>query len=67
MCTDGHKARLEVEDDGIGFTEAAPQGTGLGTQVMEALAHGLDGQLEMVTQERGTRAVLHFSVTCQPD
>ena len=67
VCTDGHEARLEVDDDGIGITDKAPQGTGLGTQIMEALAHGLDGRLEVVKLERGTRAILHFAASCQPD
>lgn len=60
VSSDGSTARLEVEDDGVGIGDGAPKGTGLGTQVMEALSHGLGGKLELVALDRGTRAVLHF-------
>lgn len=60
VCDDTNRVRLEVEDDGVGLGDDGPQGTGLGTQVMDALAHGLNGQLELLRRERGTLAVLHF-------
>lgn len=66
LCDDGKAARLEVEDDGVGIGAGAPDGTGLGTQVMDALAHSLNGRLEMVKLERGTRAILHFDVVLVP-
>jgi two-component sensor histidine kinase len=63
-CVDGTTARLEVEDDGVGITGDGPAGTGLGTQVMEALAHSLNGQLSLASKERGTRATLDFEAVC---
>lgn len=64
--SDTGQARLEVEDDGVGISGGAPTGTGLGTQMMEALAHGLNGRLELIRLERGTRAVLHFGTETAP-
>ena len=65
-CEDPGEARLVVEDDGVGLSDTAPKGTGLGTQVMEALAHGLDGRLEVVGTAPGTRAILHFAAAWPP-
>lgn len=59
-CEDQNQARLVVEDDGVGISGTTPKGTGLGTQVMEALAQGLNGRLEFIGMARGARAVLHF-------
>ena len=64
VCDEGSAARLEVDDDGVGISDPNPRGTGLGTQIMEALAHGLEGRLEMVRLSRGTRAILHFTAAC---
>lgn len=66
VIDEGITARLEVEDDGVGISGDTPTGTGLGTQVMDALAHGLNGRLEMVRRERGTRAILHFDAAHAP-
>lgn len=60
LCDAANDARLEVDDDGVGIGSGVPAGTGLGTQVMEALAHGLNGSIELVGLERGTRALVHF-------
>lgn len=60
-------ARLQVDDDGVGISGAAPTGTGLGTQVMDALAHGLGGRIELTRMARGTRAILYFEAICQID
>lgn len=62
VCEDDNTARLEVEDDGVGISGTVPTGTGLGSQVMDALAHGLGGQIELIRLDRGTRAVLHFEL-----
>lgn len=51
---------LAVEDDGIGLQGGPPTGTGLGSQVMTALAHSLSGELAFVPLQRGTRAELRF-------
>lgn len=66
LTEDGIAACLEVEDDGVGISGDAPAGTGLGTQVMDALAQGLNGRIELVRLNRGTRAVLHFDVAPAP-
>lgn len=60
VSTATNEALLEVEDDGVGIGSAAPAGTGLGGQIMEVLAHGLNGRIELISLERGTRALLHF-------
>ncbi|WP_235532723.1 sensor histidine kinase [Sphingomonas sp. Leaf412] len=50
--------RLSVEDDGIGIVDAAPQGTGVGTRLIRAMAQSLDSVVEYDPAHRGTRAVL---------
>ncbi len=67
LCDDSGVARLEVDDDGVGISGDTPAGTGLGTQVMDALAHGLGGRIELSRRDRGTRATLHFEANCVPD
>lgn len=53
-----HGFRLVVEDDGHGFDEnAAPQGTGLGTQIVRAMADTLQARLTR-SNGPGFRAVL---------
>jgi two-component sensor histidine kinase/CheY-like chemotaxis protein len=64
VCADITEARLEVDDDGVGISSETPQGTGLGTQVMEALASGLNGRISFARLDRGTRAILHFEAEC---
>lgn len=56
------EARMVVDDDGVGLGIKGPCGTRLGTQVMEALAHGLGGRLELIDKDRGAQATLHFSI-----
>jgi two-component sensor histidine kinase/CheY-like chemotaxis protein len=58
----GEQACLAVEDDGVGLACGTPTGTGLGGQIMEALAHGLGGELVIGTGQSGTRAILRFPV-----
>lgn len=42
-------AGLTVEDDGVGWTgEGVPQGTGLGSRIINSLAQGLGGRIEYV-------------------
>lgn len=48
------EAVLSVEDDGVGLGGGPPSGTGLGSQVMAALAHGLSGRLEWEAKTPGT-------------
>lgn len=55
------RLRLAVEDDGEGMAEdAAPKGTGLGQQVIAAMARSLDSRLQYEPSQRGVRAVLSF-------
>lgn len=56
------QACLTVEDDGVGIADGSPSGTGLGGQIMEALADGLGGELEIRRGTSGTQATLYFPV-----
>lgn len=56
------RAALVVEDDGVGLGQGGQSGTGLGTQMIEALAQGLQGRLEWEAAAKGTRVVLEFPV-----
>lgn len=53
----GESWRLSVEDDGRGMPEGA-EGSGLGTTVVEALAHDLGAALRVERPPRGLRVVL---------
>lgn len=57
-------ATLAVEDDGVGLSESGPSGTGLGSQMVAALAGSLEGKLEHYSNGKGTRAELSFPVRC---
>jgi two-component sensor histidine kinase/CheY-like chemotaxis protein len=61
------EACLTVEDDGVGSAGEAPSGTGLGGQIMEALAHGLGGELAISAGQSGTRARLRFPVELESE
>ncbi len=61
-CDTPGEAKLVVDDDGVGLGTDVPGGTRLGTQVMEALAHGLSGQLELIGKDRGAQATLLFPI-----
>lgn len=55
----GGTAELRVEDDGIGrAADQAPQGTGLGTKLVTALASSLGGRVEYAKGQPGTSARL---------
>ncbi len=56
-------ARLAVEDDGIGWRgEGKPQGTGLGSRIVRAMAGSLGGSLIYDEVHRGTRISIDFPV-----
>ncbi|HEY1545832.1 MAG TPA: response regulator [Xanthobacteraceae bacterium] len=58
----GRKVVLAVEDDGIGWTgEGTPQGTGLGSRIVNALARGLSGSLNYAPGP-GCRVTLEFAI-----
>lgn len=54
-------ARLVVEDDGVGWSEAdAPKGTGLGTRIIKAMAANLRSAIQFEPTSPGTRASIDF-------
>jgi two-component sensor histidine kinase/CheY-like chemotaxis protein len=54
-------AELSIADDGIGKTSSqAPQGTGLGTRIVNAMATSMGADIEYVERNPGTLAVLRF-------
>lgn len=58
-ANDDGSSELRVEDDGIGREgNSAPQGTGLGTRLVTALASGLGGRVEYEVGQPGTSARL---------
>lgn len=51
--------RLEVEDDGVGMGDGtAPRGSGLGSQLVGAMARSLASKVDYDPAHRGVRAVL---------
>ncbi|MBP2230455.1 two-component sensor histidine kinase/CheY-like chemotaxis protein [Azospirillum agricola] len=57
--TAGGQLSVSVEDDGIGFPGGgAPQGTGLGTRIVQAMATSLGAMLHHDRQHAGTRVTL---------
>ena len=53
---------LAVEDDGIGWDGSGKiQGTGLGSRIVKAMAHGLGATVAYRTEGGGTRVSLQFS------
>lgn len=57
------EATLVVEDDGVGIQKVqTPQGTGLGTKLVNAMAATLGGRVEYSAREPGTAAKLIFPV-----
>lgn len=55
---------LAVEDDGIGWDGTGkPQGTGLGSRIVKAMAHGLGGTVDYHAQGHGTRVSLQFAAS----
>jgi two-component sensor histidine kinase len=62
ISADGEgSARLVVEDDGVGWSEAdAPKGTGLGTRIIKAMAANLRSTIQFEQMKPGTRASIDF-------
>ncbi len=52
---------LRVEDDGIGWAGTGkPQGTGLGSRIVKAMAHSLAAEVRYETESGGTRVRVTF-------
>lgn len=52
---------MRVEDDGIGWTgTGTPQGTGLGSRIVKAMAHSLNADVSYGTDTPGTRVSVTF-------
>ncbi len=62
---DGANAELSVEDDGVGRTDGPAKGSGLGTRIVNAMAHSLGGSIDYVSAGRGTVAKLEFSAASE--
>jgi len=61
MSTENGEYALSVEDDGVGYDgTGAPQGTGLGSRLVKAMAAGLGGKVSYARRPQGTRATLSF-------
>lgn len=62
-CADG-RAELSVEDDGVGKSDGtiSPQGTGLGTRIVKAMAGTVNGEVRYLRKEPGTVATVVFSL-----
>jgi len=58
----GAEVALCVEDDGIGWDgTGVPQGTGLGSRIVKAMAHALGATLEYQATRPGTQIWLRFA------
>lgn len=61
MHTGDGEYALTVEDDGVGYDgTGVPQGTGLGSRLVKAMAAGLGGRVAYARLAQGTRATLSF-------
>lgn len=60
MCRQRDEVRLEVEDDGIGWTGSGkPKGTGLGSRIVKAMAMSLGATVDY-GEGPGTRVLVTF-------
>ena len=55
-------AELVVEDDGVGRSDDAPKGTGLGSRIVIAMAEGMGAKVHYEQKMPGTRARLTFRI-----
>jgi two-component system, sensor histidine kinase PdtaS len=58
----GGRARLAVEDDGVGLVGRAQGATGMGQELVRGLAHQLGGELEVQSTKSGTS--FRLSIPC---
>jgi two-component sensor histidine kinase len=61
--TEPGRGELVVEDDGIGRDSASkPQGTGLGSRIVTAMANTIGAEVRYEARQPGTRAVIAFAI-----
>jgi two-component sensor histidine kinase len=60
LSREAEGVRLVVEDDGVGYPveQAAPTGSGLGSMIVNSMAHALKASVELDRGHRGTRFVV---------
>lgn len=57
-----NRAKLTVEDDGVGWNGTGKaQGTGLGTRIVQAMAHTLGGSISYGDGRDGTRTIIEVA------
>jgi two-component sensor histidine kinase len=57
------RGELTIEDDGVGRASSrAPQGTGVGTRIVTAMATGMGAEVEYTDRSPGTCAKLTFQI-----
>ena len=56
------RALLTVEDDGVGRSDGAIKGTGLGTRIVNAMAASIDATVTYQVRDRGTAVTLNFKL-----
>ena len=62
MARRDDQVELRVEDDGIGWTGTGkPQGTGLGSRIVKAMAHSLAADVSYETARGGTSVAVRFN------
>jgi two-component sensor histidine kinase len=55
------QVELAVEDDGIGRSDGAPKGTGVGSRIVNAMSVSLGAKIDYRSLKPGTGAILVFS------
>ncbi len=60
VASDGPRASLTVEDDGVGVVEQKPESTGLGMRIVRAMTSGLRGELAITAAAPGHKVTLSF-------
>jgi signal transduction histidine kinase len=62
MSRQADLVELRVEDDGVGWSGTGkPQGTGLGSRIVKAMAHALGANIAYETENGGTCVRVTFN------